>query len=655
MYKSLSPKSKPAQSAAASTSARIRSNVPDNRPESGFQKNMIRLTQSSSRVHQLQKLTKPVVQRTWEYVDDTVMQWTKPSGGLEWYYSTESRMMSFKIIDNTPDYIPKLAKYEGKPRPYQEWRELWAQNNWMQLFPTLQDTSQHFGTDIPMDGLALLGNLKDKSPEEKIRILSDAMKAGYRKFDLAEAYGTSHLLKEAAKVAKVPENELEITYKIGPKKKKKEGEEDTPDNRPLKDRLIEFKQRIRAQMTDIPASSEKVLMLHDMPDKQSEAGDYINALYEMAVSGEAGYVKSLGVSNVTIETLDAICKHTESTQIMKIKYVENRFSPYEQDAAVRMYCAQHNITYLGFGLFGGSSNGFCSEGFAMPQRHLQALQDPRLLKLSDGTKIKPHTLLLAWARHKGVGTVVYSGSNASDNFKSQELELHPKVIEQIDSFFTFKEGVTDSKFKNADGIKYLYSQIKDPTSWFIFDVLMENGKVRALLQELFAGFSDKYGPGAGDKIINTGQRLIRLVTHLQSMKKMGGLEKEWPVVMAEAFEKVASNKDESVMGKLEDWTQKNYMEVGGATHAEENIEKIYKEELVTLGADIVINTKNCLAIVDPAMFSMPEFKDMKSGDELYCMYAPKGFSKEKFKITVKIKSVAEPNITVTITKLTAPI
>jgi hypothetical protein len=135
---------------------------------------MIRLTQSSSRVHQLQKLIKPVVQRTWEYVDDTVMQWTKPSGGLEWYYSTESRMMSFKITDNTPDYIPKLAKYEGKPRPYQEWRELWVQNNWMQLFPTMQDTSQHFGTDIPMDGLALLGNLKDKSPEEKIRILSDA-------------------------------------------------------------------------------------------------------------------------------------------------------------------------------------------------------------------------------------------------------------------------------------------------------------------------------------------------------------------------------------------------------------------------------------------------------------------------------------------------
>lgn len=81
--------------------------------------------------------------------------------------------------------------------------------------------------------------------------------------------------------------------------------------------------------------------------------------------------------------------------MMRVKFVQNRISPAEQDTEVRKFCAENNITYMGFGLFGGSSIGFCSEGYALPIRHLQMLQDPRLISSADEQRMTPHKMLLA--------------------------------------------------------------------------------------------------------------------------------------------------------------------------------------------------------------------------------------------------------------------
>jgi diketogulonate reductase-like aldo/keto reductase len=592
-----------------------------------------------------------VAQLKWEYVDDNLMQWDEPRGGLQWYYSTDSGMMSFSIVDDSPGDIPRLREYEGKPRPYAEWMEFWEQNNWLAPRPAPQDTGQIFGTDIPKDGLELLNNLREKPREEKIRILADAMKAGYRRFDLAEKYGTSDLIREAANIAGVPFDQLTLTYKIMPEKDK--------DPRALEYKVLDFKNRLKLQMANIPASSQKVLMLHEMPGDPAQAGAYLQALYEVAVQGDAGLVKNLGVSNVSLKVLVALCRFAAESKIMQVKYVENRFSPYEQDTAVREFCVANGITYMGFGLFGGSTNGFCSEGFAMPQRHLQALQDPRIVHLADEIGMPPHQLLLAWARAKGVATVVYSGSRAQENMAAQGRELHPRVIEQMDSFFTFSEkslkASAEESLKSSSEsggvVRLLYDSIPDPTAWMIFDILMKDHHIHALFTNLITSMLKKYAASAKEAINNLGYRLMRLVAHLQAMVKMGASEDAWPVTMRQEFTKISEAQgEEGVMNRLDEWSQMNYQEVGGATHAKDKLEAIYRQATPKPGDQINCTQLNS-ALLDESVSPMSISSRPDADSIVYCQYFPNGTTKlPVFKITAKVISTTEETIKVEVIK-----
>ncbi|MEH2310931.1 MAG: aldo/keto reductase [Nostoc sp.] len=438
-----------------------------------------------------------------------------------------------------------------------EWK-LYRDNKWCRFSETGLCLRQAFGTDIPKKTTE--ERTVERTNEEKVNILKDALQAGYRLFDTAEIYDSAQFLEQAAEAAEVHVKELQIVYKIKP-----EVDEAAPPQELGKIQV--FKQRLNKQMEVIPEQAEKVLMLHELPSDPEEAELYLKALSEAIDESEIQNVKSIGLSNVDDQTLKNLYKYMEKSDL-QIGFVQNRFSPYEQDAEVRDFCKEQNITYMGFGLYGGSSLGVCHEGFAMPQRNLQALQDPRLIKLAEELEFIPSVLLLAWAHQKGVTTVIYSGNHAKENFYALEIQLSENTMAQLDSFFQN----TKRESGNEEKLEELYKAVKDSTAWYILDILVENSKTQTLLKKTVEKI-DKEKKGNPEKVreakANFVYKLMRLVTHLQTLSKKVNNGENWKDMMQKQFGTIANVQDKGeVLTRFYEWGQQPYSEVGGANNVE---------------------------------------------------------------------------------------
>jgi len=318
-------------------------------------------------------------------------------------------------------------------------------------------------------------------------------------------------------------------------------------------------------------------MLHDIPANPERANAYLQQLYEEAVAG-SGRVISLGVSNVDIHNLPPMCEFA-AQHLMRIRFVQNQFTPYDQDTPVRSYCAARGISYQGFGIFGGAGLGACAQGFGLPQRQLQVLQDPRFLTLAAEEDQPAASLLLAWAAHKGVTLILYSGSHASANLQALRLRLSYELLARIDALFVHpgevgasaesSRPVPSAAIDRQSPIARLYAAVPEPIAWHILDTLMGNPLVRAMFERV-AGNTLEHTTQA-EPLKNIVLRIMRLVTHLQVLsqsQQRAFSGRRWTDLLLELFSSVAGEIGSSGdIGKLYAWTQKEYAEIGGALHA----------------------------------------------------------------------------------------
>jgi diketogulonate reductase-like aldo/keto reductase len=590
------------------------------------------------------------LQRKWDWVDKMSMAWSPVEGGIEWHYRTDSALMWFKIVDESPAYLKQLAGYEKKPRPYEEWLEIWRAKGWAQglpkeIGPSLTPT---FGTDFPKD--RDLSNLdlelyKDKPAEERLAILAKALEAGYRRFDTAQKYGSAALVFEAARRLKIPADQIQIVYKIAP-------ESEEGKAKPLPDRLRDFRTRLGLAMQEIPATASRVLMLHEMPGTWEEAKSYLAVLYDEAAAGRLGAVAGLGVSNVNLEQLTKLHEHTVAQGTMRLRFVQNRFTPCDQDTAVRAYCAQQQITYMGFGLFGGAGLGECKQGYGMPQLQLQVLQDVRFIGLAKQFGWDPSELLLAWARAKGVTTVIYSGGHAEANIKAQSTDLPREQVAAIDDLFV--TGPTSEKPKGAalEGMAALYAAVPEPFAGYVLDTLAADAKVRALLSALI----DRLVAQAKQpqvELKNFVLRLLRFVTHLQILAKQTKMVKDWREALVAAYQTVAAADLADVVPKLYAWSQKDFLEIGGALHALPAFTEMAEKapaEMPAIGATIRLDLKNA-SLMDEE-YSPVALDKAKTGTTYFCFYGLGDLTLRttvKFQLKVRMGEVSKDGATAVVT------
>lgn len=139
-----------------------------------------------------------------------------------------------------------------------------------------------------------------------------------------------------------------------------------------------------------------LLQLH-APDTRVPFAESVGALARLR---EAGKVRLVGLSNVTVEQVEA------ARAIVDIASVQNRWNPLDRSAersGLLAYCTRHGIAFLPYSPFGGMR--------AAPDLGLRA----GLAQLARKRRMSPHRLLLAWMLAKGPTVIPIPGARRADS------------------------------------------------------------------------------------------------------------------------------------------------------------------------------------------------------------------------------------------------
>lgn len=196
--------------------------------------------------------------------------------------------------------------------------------------------------------------------EDCIRIISQAIKCGYRTIDTAVLYKNHKEICEGIKLSKIDRSELYISSKIH-------------DSTQKNGKIIESVEEILAELeTDYLDQ----LLLHSAVKNK-----YLNAWKQLERLYKEGKVKHIGVSNFHVNELEDLLSHCE------IKPYLNQFeiSPFCTRKNLVKYCFDNDIKVQAYGSL--------TVG--------RKLADPNLAKIAAKLNVTPQYILLKWAMQKG--------------------------------------------------------------------------------------------------------------------------------------------------------------------------------------------------------------------------------------------------------------
>ena len=125
-------------------------------------------------------------------------------------------------------------------------------------------------------------------PEETFeQCVFDALDAGYRAFDTAQAYGNEHLLGSALKKSGIPREELFITTKVRPHHY--DGQ--------TRQTVLESMEKLQVDYVDL-------VLLHQ------PFGDIYAAWRDLETLYEEGKIRAIGVSNFHVKDIEALINAT---------------------------------------------------------------------------------------------------------------------------------------------------------------------------------------------------------------------------------------------------------------------------------------------------------------------------------------------------------
>lgn len=222
---------------------------------------------------------------------------------------------------------------------------------------TVPEVSLNSGAKIPQIGLGLW---KVKDTNEVESSVSAGLKAGYRHFDTAQAYGNEDMLAEALAKNNVKRGEVFITSKIA-----------VTNFAPflLKSSLERSLERLKTDHVDLLLLHFPVTLLRQ------------HAWHDMEAIFEAGKAKSIGVSNYTIKHLEELLTHCKITPA--VNQVE--LHVFLQQPELLEYC---------------SKAGIAVEAYS-PLAHGYSIDNPTLQEIADKHHKTPAQIMLRWCVEKG--------------------------------------------------------------------------------------------------------------------------------------------------------------------------------------------------------------------------------------------------------------
>ena len=210
------------------------------------------------------------------------------------------------------------------------------------------------GTEIPLLGLGVWQVRDGRECEDAVRW---ALEAGYRHIDTAQAYGNERSVGRALRDSGVPREEVFLTTKFHPGRRDPEAE-------------------VRKSLERLGVESVDLYIIH-WPQ-----GGPTWAWEGMQRAREAGYARSIGVSNFGASDLDAVLGVADVPPVLD----QVQFSPFEFRRGLLEACERHEVALEAYSPLGTG-------------RHLR---DRLVAAIADRLGRTPAQVLIRWSLQRGV-------------------------------------------------------------------------------------------------------------------------------------------------------------------------------------------------------------------------------------------------------------
>lgn len=221
------------------------------------------------------------------------------------------------------------------------------------------------GTQIPAVGMGCwMGAPGEFDLQNGLDI---AFQAGYRHFDTAAMYGNEELVGEAVRNSKVPREELYITTKL------------------WNNRHADVEAAFDESLEKLNIGYIDLYLMH-WPQGAGSFVDTWKAM-ERLFETRKGKVRSIGVSNFSVKTLNELLPHCSI--VPAVNQIETH--PYLPDWGVVEFCQKNNI--------------FVTAYTPLGQANSPILKDPDVLAVAEETKTSPGQVVLSWNVQRGVGVL----------------------------------------------------------------------------------------------------------------------------------------------------------------------------------------------------------------------------------------------------------
>jgi len=269
---------------------------------------------------------------------------------------------------------------------------------------TIPKITLNDGARIPQLGYGTLALQPDRdvTPENTniaARTVSEALQAGYRQIDTAQAYGTEPGVGKAIAESGIARDEIYITSKLA-------NANHEPD---------QVKRSFDQTMTYLGVDQIDLFLVH-WPLPTLFGGDYVSTWKAVAELAADGRARSVGVSNFQPAHLERIIAETGITPA--VNQVE--LHPYFANTAVIDACAQHGIAVEAHSPLGHNN---------------AELDDPTLLQIAAAHERTVAQVILRWHMQHGYIAIPKSArpERMAENINVFDFDLSTEQISAIDA------------------------------------------------------------------------------------------------------------------------------------------------------------------------------------------------------------------------------
>jgi 2,5-diketo-D-gluconate reductase A len=243
------------------------------------------------------------------------------------------------------------------------------------------------GNAIPLLGLGVWQVEPGEETEKSVRW---ALELGYRHIDTAQAYGNEESVGKALADSGVPREEIFLATKFYP------GHEDP------KAEAEKSLERLGVDQVDL-------YLIHWPGDGPTWAWP------GMQQAKEAGYARSIGISNFNVEEIEALLAEADTPPVVN----QIQFSPQKYRRKLLEACEQHKIVLEAYSPLGTG----------------ELLGNETVREVADRTGRTPAQVLIRWCIQRGLPTIPKSThrERLEENAQVFDFELSEENMEALDA------------------------------------------------------------------------------------------------------------------------------------------------------------------------------------------------------------------------------